>query len=398
MRVALFTDSDVFAGTERHILELARGLGELGCEALIACPGHGVLAGRATETGVRTLDIPKRGAVDWRAARILRRLLRAGQIDLIHAHNGRTALAAALAIASAGRGRLVATQHFIDPSRVGRRGLQAVASRILHRWIAGRVGRFIAISVAVKRAMLRRGDAADEKIVVVPNGIASLAGDSMAGAEVVQREFTIAATTPLVVCAARLEPEKDVESLAEAVALVARRFPDVCCLVAGDGSQRDSIERRVRELRIESQFRLLGFRPDVTAIMNAADIFVLPSLAEPFGLVILEAMALGKPVVATAAGGPMEIVAEGETGLLIPPRDPPALAEAICSLVADADQRRRMGEAGRKRFLEHFTSGQMAAAILAVYRQALGAAAIVNADPDPMTPCTPTEAASHAGR
>ncbi len=106
--------------------------------------------------------------------------------------------------------------------------------------------------------------------------------------------------------------------------------------------------------------RLLGFRSDVSALMAACDIFVLPAPAEPFGLVIIEAMALGKPVIAAGAGGPLEIVADGETGLLFAPGNAESLAATMKRLLADADLRKRMGEAGRKRYEEMFTAQQMA--------------------------------------
>jgi glycosyltransferase involved in cell wall biosynthesis len=105
---------------------------------------------------------------------------------------------------------------------------------------------------------------------------------------------------------------------------------------------------------------LLGFRSDVSALMAACDIFVSPCPVEGFGLVLLEAMALGKPVIAAEAGGPLEIVADGETGLLFAPGNAESLAAAMKRLLADAPMRKRMGEAGRKRYEEMFTAQQMA--------------------------------------
>src|SRR3712207_3484298 len=112
MRVALFTDADVFAGTERHMLDLASGLRSQGVDVSIACPKPAPLFDKATANGIPVVAIQKRGLVDWAAIRILRRLLRSGQIDIVHAHNGRTALASAIAISLARRGRCIATQHF----------------------------------------------------------------------------------------------------------------------------------------------------------------------------------------------------------------------------------------------------------------------------------------------
>jgi glycosyltransferase involved in cell wall biosynthesis len=119
--------------------------------------------------------------------------------------------------------------------------------------------------------------------------------------------------------------------------------------------------------------QLAGFCSDAISLMNAADVFVLPSLAEPFGLVLIEAMSLGKPVIATNAGGPREIVEDGVTGLLVPPGDPVVLGGAISRLLLDEPARLDMGRRGLERFRQKFTLERMTGAILEIYRMALGA-------------------------
>jgi glycosyltransferase involved in cell wall biosynthesis len=110
-----------------------------------------------------------------------------------------------------------------------------------------------------------------------------------------------------------------------------------------------------------------GFRTDATDILAAADLFVLPSLAEPAGLALLEAMCLERPVIATRAGGPLEIVSDGETGLLTSPADVPALAENIVRVLQFGELRQRLGSNGRTRFLAHYTAAKMACATAAFY-------------------------------
>lgn len=368
MRIFQFSDSDVFAGTERHILELACGLTALGCPPVIACPMHGELARRAAASGASVIPVANGGTIDWQAALWLRKAFRQDEFNLVHVHNGRTALIGAVAIRMAGVGRMVATQHFIEPSRLRRRGAARMAASRLHRFVERRVDRFIAISHAVRDAMVARGDAAPDRIAVVHNGIDFPDRSALPPPEQVRRKLGVAAEQYLIVSAARLESEKNVLTLIEAMAYVRANCPQAICVIAGDGSQRHRLEGRIRELGLERNVKLLGFRADVLEIIAAADLFVLPSLAEPFGLVILEAMALGKAVVATAAGGPLEIVADGKTGLLVPPAAPSKLAEAIIELLRDDDRRSRMGLAGRDRFAGHFTARKMAAATLAVYR------------------------------
>ncbi len=366
LRVALLTDADVFAGTERHMLDLARGLSLLGVAVTVACPTPAALEDAARRENLPTLTIQKRGLVDWRAAQTLARRLKSGQTNIVHAHNGRTALAAAIAVRMAGRGRCVMTQHFLEPNHATQHGPKAAVSAAAHHWVVGQMSRILAISEAVRSAMLDRGEAPEGKITVVPNGIS--APDPADPAET-RRSLGIGAGTPLVVCAARLEREKDVASLISAMDIVRGTVPDVRCLVAGAGSEKAALEAQIERLNLLGAVTLLGFRADATALMAAADIFVLPSLAEPFGLVLLEAMALGRPVVATRAGGPLEIVVDGETGFLVPPSSPEALADAMERLIVDPAARRRLGDNGHARFEQRFTAARMAQATLAVYAE-----------------------------
>ena len=365
LRVVLLTDSDAFAGTERHMLDLARGLSNLNVAVTLACPSPAKLEDAARAERLPTLSIPKRGLVDWGAARTLAARLRSGKTDILHAHNGRTALAAALAMRLAGRGRCVMTQHFLEPNHATQHGPKAAVSSAAHHWVVGQMSAILAISEAVREAMLAREEAPDAKITVVPNGIS--APDSGNPAET-RQALGLSANVPLVVCAARLEREKDVASLITAMKSVRETVPTAQCLVAGEGSEKAALQAQLQSLGLEDGVTLLGFRTDAPALMAAADVFVLPSLAEPFGLVLLEAMALSRPVVATRAGGPTEIVADGETGFLVPPSSPDALADAVTRLLAHPPLCRRLGENGHRRFQERFTAARMAEATLAVYR------------------------------
>ena len=372
LRAILFTDADVFAGTESHMAELAQRLQGLGVAVRVACPLPSPLAARVTVDAVPVVPIPKRGLLDAAAVRTLVGLLRTGEVDLLHAHNGRTALLAALAVTVAGCGRCVVTQHFLEPSHVGRGGVKGALSHQMHRWVSGRMARFIAISDAVRHMMLARADAPDEKIIVVPNGISAPEETTLAPPSVTRAKMDIGLDVPLIVCVARLETEKDVPTLIAAMTHVAQACPVAVCVVAGDGSQKETLQAQIQAARLERSVRLLGFQSDALSLIRAGDVFVLPSVAEPFGLVLLEAMALKKPVVAVRAGGPVEIVEDGATGLLVPPADPHAMADALRRLLADPLSARRMGAAGRVRFEERFTARQMADATLDVYHQAMG--------------------------
>ncbi len=370
-RVLLFTDSDAYAGTERHILDLAGSLPAQGVGVGIACPSPSPLAERAEKLGVPVTPIAKNGLLDKVALKSLRGLFKENAVDVIHVHNGRTAMLAAVAHRLARRGHCVSTQHFINPSRVNRTGIKAVLSRVAHNWVSNHTDRFIAISRAVERGMAERDDGQPGRIFIIPNGIADFDANSITPSWKIRQELGIGPQTPLVVSATRLVPEKAVDSLIDAMAQLRTKHPTACCAIAGEGGERQALANRIEHLGLSDSVRLLGFRNDVASIIAAGDVFVLPSVNEPFGLVLLEAMALSKPVVSTAAGGPLEIVEEASTGLLVSPRRPDALADAIGRLLSDRPAAQEMGRRGRLHFEKHYTAGAMAAATAAVYRRAV---------------------------
>jgi glycosyltransferase involved in cell wall biosynthesis len=370
-RVLLFTDTVQFAGTERHMLDLACGLVEECIDPWIACPGRSVLADRASKAGITVFPIEPSGRLDGKAIAAVRRLVRSGEVEIVHAHNGRTALTSALALARAGRGRLIKTQHFLEPAHLSRTGIKAILSDAGHRWVNARIAHIIAISEAVRAAMLTRGEAPVSKITVVPNGIATPDLDALTPRDEMRTNLGVAADAPLIVSVARLEREKDVASLIAALPQVVEAHPTAVCAIVGDGTQEPVLRGQIRSLGLDHVVRLLGYRADPLSVVRASDLFVLPSLAEPFGLVLLEAMALGKPVIATNAGGPREIVRVGETGLLVPPANSAALAQAICSLLGAPEKSLHMGKTGQERFQDCYTRERMAQATAALYRRTL---------------------------
>ena len=371
LRVALFIDTTEFAGTERYILDLGCALRDLGVEAKIACPASSPLAERASAEGLTVIPISQAGLINRPAVKTLVDLFRSDQLDIVHANNGRTSLASALAVRQARKGRFVATQHFLDPEHASHTGVKATIFHAAHRWVSRYMAHCVAISEAARAGVLRRREAPEQKVTTILNGIRPLDSQKLSSSEQIRAELRMTLDTPLIVCAARLEREKDVQSLIAAMVEVKAAFPEARCVVAGQGAQKEMLTAQINAAGLQGTVQLLGFRQDAQALIHAGDIFVLPSLAEPFGLVILEAMSLGRPVIATDAGGPREIVEQGVTGLLVPPSNPPALAAAICKLFADRPATEAMGRRGLERFQARFTAARMAQDMLALYRRIL---------------------------
>jgi glycosyltransferase involved in cell wall biosynthesis len=169
----------------------------------------------------------------------------------------------------------------------------------------------------------------------------------------------------------RLRPGKGLETLIDAVPAVIARHPAARVAIVGDGPLREELVVRARRVGVEHVLEFLGEHPDPRAVLNAADVFVLPSLAESFPYVVLEAMSQALPVVASDVGGIAEAVVDGESGLLVEPGDPRALAQATCTLLDDGPTRARLGARGRSDVEERFTRARMISALSAVYEEVL---------------------------
>ena len=174
---------------------------------------------------------------------------------------------------------------------------------------------------------------------------------------------------PIVGNVAALVPHKGQRHLIDAAAIVVRQIPDARFVIAGEGELRHALERQIRDRHLEKHVILLGFRPDVLSLHKVFDVFVMSSVTEGLGTSLLDAMACGKPVVATEAGGIPEVVEDGLTGLLVPVRDPEAMAAAIVRLLHDAGLRRQMGEAAILSVRERFSVERMVLDTLRVYQR-----------------------------
>jgi glycosyltransferase involved in cell wall biosynthesis len=178
----------------------------------------------------------------------------------------------------------------------------------------------------------------------------------------------------VVVTVGRLYRQKGLKYFLESAARIHQVAPRVRFWIAGEGVLRERLEARIRRLGLENVVTLLGQQPDVAAIMAASDVFVMPSLGEGLSNVLLEAMTLAKPVVATRVGGTPEVVRDGETGWLVPPREPAALAAAILKVLRDPDLAARVGVSGRDLVARRFSAARVAPRMAATYGQAIAVA------------------------
>lgn len=302
----------------------------------------------------------------------LARIAKDARIDLIHGHNTTGGLYGAIAGRMAGVRAVFRTEHSVHYP--GRHSAVYPVLEIFSTQLSRRV---VCVCEAVRLSHVRRLPWAAGRFVTVANGISPAL--HITPRESVRAALGLGAREPVALTVGSLTTQKAQSVLIEAWAQLRRERPDARLLIAGEGPLRGELERRIEALGLGSVVTLLGARLDAPDLMEAADLFVLPSVREGLSITILEAMRAGRPVVATRIGGNGEAVVEGGTGLLVPASDPGALARALLELFGDPARAAAMGAAGRARWSERFTAERMVRSLERLYREALG----VNGAPRP---------------
>jgi glycosyltransferase involved in cell wall biosynthesis len=302
---------------------------------------------------------------DWHALRSLTRRFRDGRYDIVHTHTSKAGFLGRLAAARARVPIVVHTAHGnVFDGYFGSPLTHLFIS--MERFAARRCDRLIELTPRGIDEHLALGIGRPEQYVTIFSGIdlAPYEQPTEKRAET-RAELGVSPDAVLVGGVGRLEPVKGFTYLVRAARAVAQDAPDTTFILVGDGSQREALSHEAANLG--SKFRILGMRDDVPDIMGALDVLVLPSLNEGMGRVLLEGGASGIPCIATRVGGIPDIVVDGETGLLVPPKDAEALAEALIALVADPARRQAMGEAARRRIVPDYGLERMVAHIEALY-------------------------------
>ena len=346
-------------GGQNQVLVTVMGLRALGHRTMLVANPNGVLRQRAKE-GLDLLPLAPRTEMDLNAAWRLSRVLKQLRPDVLHAHDPHGVAMAALALS-------MSTELAKPPLVASRRVDFHLRGNSLSRWKYRQVDCFICASATIRQMLISDG-VPDVRAVVVHEGI-DLEHVNAAPPTNIHEDLRLPHGAPVVGNVAALVPHKGQRHLVEAATLVLPQVPDARFVIAGEGELRPALERQIKEHHLEKHVLLAGFRPDVLSLHKAFDIFVMSSITEGLGTSLLDAMACGKPIVATRAGGIPEVVVDGETGILVAPRDDRALASAIVALLKDESLRRRMGEAGLARVRAHFSAERMVQDTLRVYQR-----------------------------
>lgn len=349
-----------FAGGESQVLGLSLELRAMGLKAELLCDPRGELWRRAQKAGLRCYPLAVRNSIDLPAGLRLRRFLRDHPVDIVHFH---TARAHALApFAGRARARIVTRRMDYRPNRL-------TAPWLYNRSVEG----VAAISEQVARS-LGDGGVRRERIEIIPSGVdcAYFRPPNPQERAAARQALGVGDDELLIGAVGALEPRKGHRYLIDALAILSRRGVVIRALLAGEGSQRPALQAQANAAGVAPQIGLLGRIIDPRALFWAIDVFVHPSVKEGLGVALLEAMACGQAVLASAAGGMPDVVEHQRTGWLIAPGEPQALAQALAELAGSPALRAGLGEAARRRIVERFSLQAMARATLELYQKALG--------------------------
>ena len=363
LRVVTLVDRPtVTGGAERLAVQVATRLDPERFESILCASRRTeepLLDKELAEAGVEVLALNRGSRLDLRAWRPLLHRLQDG-VDVVHSHMfGSNVWGTVL-------GRLTHVPVVVAHEHTWSFQGQAWR-RFLDRELVGRFAdAFVAVSGEDRRKMIEVEGVDPDKIRLIANGIPDPPGGS---GEEVRRELGIDASAPVIGVVCELRAQKALEVLFEAAVLLREEFPGLAVLVAGDGPERQRLEAEVQRLHVKDTVRLLGIRRDVPALLDALDVAVLSSDYEGSPLSVMEYMAAGKPVVSTRVGGLPELIEEGRQGLLVEPRSPEALAEAVGRLLRDPEEARRMGVAGRERQQREFSLDAMVRRVEQLYEE-----------------------------
>ena len=323
---------------------------------------------------LRSLGVPVEvidEADDELAIRELSAWLRREEIDLVHSHMYRAEVVGTRAAVAAGTPVIMATVH---SSRV-----RAPSDVSLLASLTPSMDRLIVPSESIQRKVVAEGRVG-ARFAVIPNGVDLSRFASPAPRCAFRREFGVPSHALLLGVVARLEPEKGHQFLLDAMPIILRGAPDTWLAIVGEGSSLAALRAQASSLGVAERVVFTGRREDVSALTADLTVAVLPSVREAQGISILEAMARRVPVVASAVGGIPEVVTSGVDGLLVPPADPAALAEAVLRLLRDEALRRRIGEAGYATVRDRFSIDAQVRRIEAVYNEELTRAGVLLGD------------------
>jgi len=355
-------------GAQKHLLSLVKGLRGRGHTTDVAFFKNPTLRQEFESTGAQLFDLSTRQTFSPLLIPRLAGILRRGRYQIVHTHLLKADSYGALAGVLARTPVILASKHNDEAA------LQNPRVATVHGLLSRLDRRVVVLSDYVGRYVTSVGRVDPKRITRVYYGIQPGTTATAENGMRLRTELGIPHDAPLIATVGRLMEQKGLVYLLKAMEILRDRLPEARLLVVGDSQDgRDGYKidllRRWESMGLQDRVTFTGVRNDIPSVMRAIDLFAMASLWEGFGLVFLEAMAAARPIVATRVSAVPEVVEDGVTGLLVPPKDPEALANAIQQLLTDRDRAAQMGQAGLLRLKQKFTEDKMVESIEQIYSQ-----------------------------
>lgn len=351
-------------GAEMIVKHLATALDRQRFRSVVCLFRPGWLQDACQLAGLPTHVLGINGAFDLQWAGAFLRLIKKERIALIHAHEF-TANAYGTLLGRIANVPVLATVH-------GKNYYWEQAKRRIAYRFVSRAAKMIAVSQDLKQFVVERVGIPAHRIKVVYNGVETYSPPETDRVQTARGELEISRWDHVVGSVGSLYPVKGHIYLIRALPLILQECPSTLVLLVGRGELESTLKAEASRLGVEDHVRFLGFRNDIPVLLGLMDVFVLPSLSEGLSIALLEAMAAGRPIVATKVGGNAELVDEGQTGYLVPSEAPEALAHCVVCLLRNKGQARAFGDRGKQRVEEQFSLAAMVNAYQKCYEQTIG--------------------------
>lgn len=372
--ILLYTDTPQVGGAELQMFLLAKFLDKKKFTPVLACSNYPALdrwCDNFLKEGIKVLRLNVKHKHDPKHFFELRKIIKEEKIDLLHAHVWNPASCRyAFSAASSRKTPIITTEH--DPFKL------SLIKDIFKKNSLKKTKTIVTVSEANQKVLKKLYPEFKEKFVVIPNGIdttwwhsQSLRFTDLDRKKIKEELFLANENSLIIISVAELHERKGLKYLIEAIPEVSVKFPNTKLVIVGEGPERSELEKLVKKFGIENHVILTGRQKEIPKLLKCADIFVLPSRREAFGLVILEAMITGLPIIASETGGIPEIITDKKTGILVKPENSSAISAALIDLIAHPEKRQKLSAAGEKLVHEKFEAKKMAEEYEKIYEEYL---------------------------
>jgi len=352
-----------YGGAEDKLVELINHMDSSRFNTIMCSLGLGDdIHDKVLKSGIQLVMMPRKSRFDMGLLLRLKKLMQENEIDIVMTTLFYADVMGAIAGRMAGVKAVFSWETISAPEWLIKRRLWP------YQFAMRYCTKVVSVSKATAKFLIEERGVPAEKVMIIPYGV-NLRHYVVGDGNAVRQRLGLNGKDFIVGMVARLHPQKGHQYLFEAAKPIVAQYPHVKFLIVGDGEIRKELEESVQRMNLSSNVKFLGHRTDVNDLLTAFDVFTLPSLFEGLPNVVLEAMSVGKPVIATSVDGTVEAVVHGETGLLVPPKDPEKLKDAFIQIIENREQARNMGKKGRQRIEDVFSLDKQVEAFQNLYEE-----------------------------